>query len=317
LSGAPAHKPAVALGATSPRTPPLVDRGEDGGSAGGGCGTALRWEVTGDARPGVRGGGAVVGWNGLMERAEDEGGCPHLGAGTGDGAGEPSRLLGGGVEDRPWAPRDDLGEPSVFQPAALLTASRHQRGLPAVAVPRVCVLDPDGDLADHAAAVGPTSKHPGWACYHTDMWTLATAVGPVGVVGRAVGAPFAVLVAEQLAVSGADLVISLSSAGRVGPTRAVGPGGELLVIDRALACYDGWAEAKLSMLFSAAASPTPFCTASQEIRPLDPGWEGRLPLLNRREHVSVIAHFGDTHTTVHRVRAVLDRSHHTPVPGEP
>lgn len=176
----------------------------------------------------------MVGCNGLMERAENEGGCPHPGAGTGDGAGDSARLLGGGVEDRPWAPRGDLGEPSVFEAAALLTASRHQRGLPAVAVPRVCVLDPDGDLADHAAALSPSSRHPGWACYHTDMWTLATPIGPVGIVGRAVGAPFAVLVAEQLAVSGADLVISVSSAGRVGPIRPAGPGGELLVIDRAL-----------------------------------------------------------------------------------
>ncbi len=176
----------------------------------------------------------MVGCNGLMDRAENEGGCPHLEAGTGDGTGEPARLLRSGVEHRPWAPRDDLGEPSVFQPAALLTASRHQRGLPAVAVPRVCVLDPDGDLADHAAALAPTSKHRGWACYHTDMWTLATPIGPVGIVGRAVGAPFAVLVAEQLAVSGADLVISVSSAGRVGPIAPADARGDLLVIDRAL-----------------------------------------------------------------------------------
>jgi len=176
----------------------------------------------------------VVGCNGLMDRAENEGGCPHLEAGTGDGTGEPARLLRSGVEHRPWAPRDDLGEPSVFQPAALLTASRHQRGLPAAPVPAVCVLDPDGDLADHAAALAPTSKHRGWACYHTEMWTLPTAVGPVGIVGRAVGAPFAVLVAEQLAVSGAELVLSLSSAGRVGWSPPGGPRGELLVIDRAL-----------------------------------------------------------------------------------
>jgi uridine phosphorylase len=137
-------------------------------------------------------------------------------------------------ESGPWAPPDDLDEPSLFGPEQLLDASRRQRGLTAAPVPAVCVLDPDGDLADYAAASCPTSKHDGWACYHTDLWTLCTAVGPVGVVGRAVGAPFAVLIAEQLAVSGADLVISLSSAGRVG-RRAPGVGpGELLVIDRAL-----------------------------------------------------------------------------------
>jgi uridine phosphorylase len=37
------------------------------------------------------------------------------------------------------------------------------------------------------------------------------------VVGRAVGAPFAVLVAEQLFASGADLVISITSAGQLQP----------------------------------------------------------------------------------------------------
>lgn len=153
---------------------------------------------------------------------------------TGAGVGRLSSVGSGGVKGWQWAPHDDRDQPSVFQPAALLEASRRQRGLPAVAVPAVCVLDPDGDLADRAAAVDPTSKHPGWACYHTDMWVLTTPVGPVGVVGRAVGAPFAVLVAEQLAVSGADLVISVSSAGRVGQIPPAGPRGELFVIDRAL-----------------------------------------------------------------------------------
>ena len=133
-----------------------------------------------------------------------------------------------------WAPHDDFGEPSLFEPAALLEASRLQRGLPSMPVPAVCVLDPDGDLADHAAVVSPTSKHPGWACYHTDLWILSTVVGPVGVVGRGVGAPFAVLIAEQLAASGAHLVISLSSAGRIGRVDPADPCSDLLVIGRAL-----------------------------------------------------------------------------------
>jgi uridine phosphorylase len=37
----------------------------------------------------------------------------------------------------------------------------------------------------------------------------------VGVVARAVGAPFAVLVAEQLHASGAELVVSVTSAGQL------------------------------------------------------------------------------------------------------
>jgi hypothetical protein len=85
----------------------------------------------------------------------------------------------------------------------------------------VCLLDPDGDIVRHLAATGTGRRHPGWACYHTDMWvtTVPTPQGDalprleVGVVGNAVGAPFAVLVAEQLHASGADLIISITSAG--------------------------------------------------------------------------------------------------------
>jgi hypothetical protein len=36
--------------------------------------------------------------------------------------------------------------PSVFRPAALLREARRQKGLPAVDVPAVCILDPDGDI---------------------------------------------------------------------------------------------------------------------------------------------------------------------------
>jgi uridine phosphorylase len=62
-----------------------------------------------------------------------------------------------------------------------------------------------------------SAKHPGWACYHTDMWVVDVDGTPVGVVGTAVGASFAVLIAEQLAVSGAELIISITSAGNLRP----------------------------------------------------------------------------------------------------
>jgi len=51
------------------------------------------------------------------------------------------------------------------------------------------------------------------------------------VVGHAVGAPFAVLVPEQLAVSGADLVISITSAGQLRP---VADPPYFVLVDRAL-----------------------------------------------------------------------------------
>ncbi|MDQ1306300.1 MAG: hypothetical protein QG671_2132 [Actinomycetota bacterium] len=108
-------------------------------------------------------------------------------------------------------------EDSVFVPANLLREARRQRNLPEIAVPRVCLLDPDGDMVRFLAASGRGSRHAGWACYHTEMWVAETAGMQVGVVGCAVGASFAVLVAEQLIASGAELVISITSAGQLQP----------------------------------------------------------------------------------------------------
>lgn len=84
-------------------------------------------------------------------------------------------------------------------------------------VPAVCLLDPDGDIVRHLRVSGRGSLHPGWACYHTEMWTVEIGGIIMGVVGMAVGASFAVLVAEQLAASGAVLVLSITSAGRISP----------------------------------------------------------------------------------------------------
>lgn len=106
-------------------------------------------------------------------------------------------------------------EPSVFRPANLLREARRQKSLPDKPVPAVCVLDPDGDVVRHLARAGTGYRHPGWACYHTEMWVVEVDGLEIGVVGMAVGAPFAVLVAEQLAVSGAALVVSITSAGRI------------------------------------------------------------------------------------------------------
>ncbi|MEY4010464.1 MAG: hypothetical protein RLZZ93_1156 [Actinomycetota bacterium] len=45
-------------------------------------------------------------------------------------------------------------EPSVFEPANLLREGRRQRGRPDIAVPAVCLLDPDGDIVRHLTATG-------------------------------------------------------------------------------------------------------------------------------------------------------------------
>jgi uridine phosphorylase len=111
----------------------------------------------------------------------------------------------------------DHAEPSVFTPGNLLREARRQRRLPKVPVPAVCLLDPDGDVTRHLAERGSAAEQPAWACYHTRLWTTSWAGVELGVVPFAVGGPFAVLVAEELAASGAELVISITSAGRILP----------------------------------------------------------------------------------------------------
>ena len=122
-------------------------------------------------------------------------------------------------------------QPSVFQPANLLREGRRQRGRPDLAVPAVCLLDPDGDIVRHLTATGQATEHPGWACYHTTLWTFDLAGTEIGVIGCAVGASFAVLLAEQLAVSGCELLVSVTSSGSI--TRDAEP-PYFVIIDRAL-----------------------------------------------------------------------------------
>jgi hypothetical protein len=122
-------------------------------------------------------------------------------------------------ETYPLMAGKDYLAPSVFEPENLLREARRQRGLVELPVPAVCLLDPDGDIVRYLKRSGRGHQHEGWACYHTEMWIIDVDGLEIGVVGMAVGAPFAVLVAEQLAVSGARLTISVTSAGRVATLR--------------------------------------------------------------------------------------------------
>ena len=126
----------------------------------------------------------------------------------------------------------DAAQPSVFVPSAMIREARRQKRLPASDVPRVCVLDPDGDILRRLLATGRAKKFEPWPCYHTDLFTFALSGEAVGIVGCAVGAPFAVLVAEQMFACGCRLLISITSAGQIVP--AQGPTPYFVVIDRAL-----------------------------------------------------------------------------------
>jgi uridine phosphorylase len=107
--------------------------------------------------------------------------------------------------------------PSVFTAENLLREARRQKGLAQGSVPAICVLDPDGDLVDYLHATGSAQAHPTWACYHTTLDIFVHEEIEYGIVGRVVGAPFAVLVAEELFASGCQLLISLTSAGQICP----------------------------------------------------------------------------------------------------
>jgi uridine phosphorylase len=136
-----------------------------------------------------------------------------------------------GVGDFPLLAGKDYAGASLFEPGNLLREARRQKGLPEAPVPAVALLDPDGDIVRYLSASGRGRHHQGWACYHTDMWVVDLDGLEVGVVGMAVGAPFAVLVAEQLAASGAVLVVSITSAGQISPLARTPC---FVLIDRAL-----------------------------------------------------------------------------------
>lgn len=104
---------------------------------------------------------------------------------------------------------------SIFTPENLLRESRRQKALDTCCVPAVCVLDPDGDLVDYLQASGQARRSRTWACYHTTLDTFIQGDIEFGIVGRVVGAPFAVLVAEELFACGCQFLISITSAGQI------------------------------------------------------------------------------------------------------
>jgi uridine phosphorylase len=125
----------------------------------------------------------------------------------------------------------DTSAPSVFLPGALLREARRQKGLAAVDVPAICILDPDGDIARRLRHTGQSRPFDSWPCYHTQLDSFTLAGRTVGIIGCAVGAPFAVLIAEELFACGCRLLLSLTSAGQI---TDCGPPPYFVVIDRAL-----------------------------------------------------------------------------------
>lgn len=119
------------------------------------------------------------------------------------------------MNDRPILNHKYYNEPSIFHPENLIREARRQKNLSECNVPKVCVLDPDGDLVRYLKGTGEATKNECWACYHSEMYTYELDGTEIGIIPCAVGASYAVLVAEQLFVSECELLISVTSAGMV------------------------------------------------------------------------------------------------------
>ena len=104
---------------------------------------------------------------------------------------------------------------SVFTPENLLREARRQKSIHEGSVPKVCILDPDGDIVQNLFEAGLAQLNPYWACYHTRMYNFTYEGIEFGIVGNAVGASFAVLVAEEMFACGCELLISMTSAGQI------------------------------------------------------------------------------------------------------
>ena len=110
-------------------------------------------------------------------------------------------------------------QPSAFTPENLLREARRQKNIASSSVPDICILDPDGDILRSLVARGEARPEPGWACYHTQLYSFSRGGIEFGIVGCAVGASYAVLIAEEMFASGCKLLISVTSSGQIVPIR--------------------------------------------------------------------------------------------------
>ena len=109
----------------------------------------------------------------------------------------------------------DLAAPSAFVPTDLMESVRTLRSLSNEPVPPVCILEFDGDLTDWLVERGVAKPSPSWPCFHTTMYSVDLGRSTCGLIARTIGGPYAVLIAEQLLAAGAQLIVGLTSAGRV------------------------------------------------------------------------------------------------------
>ncbi|MBM86067.1 MAG: uridine phosphorylase [Rhodospirillaceae bacterium] len=135
-------------------------------------------------------------------------------------------------DDRPPILRDKHYQAvSAFTPESLLREARRQKAKAYRPVPEICLLDPDGDILRRLVSDGRVCRREDWVCYHTELCVFVEDGLEIGLIGCAVGAAFAVLVAEELFSSGCKLLISMTSSGQVIPISAP---PYFILIERAL-----------------------------------------------------------------------------------
>jgi len=111
--------------------------------------------------------------------------------------------------------RHPVEEPAVFLPGKLLERAAAMLGKERGAIPRCCVLDFDAELVSVATERFGAKPCPAWSCFHTTLLRIERDGAEMGLIGGTVGAPFAVLAAEQLIACGCRHIIGYSSAGAV------------------------------------------------------------------------------------------------------
>ena len=121
------------------------------------------------------------------------------------------------MTDKPLLPilDHDPSETTVFHPANLMEASRQQKNLSPCRVPEGCLLDFDGELLENLVSSGKAKHDPDWPCFHTRLYRWKTGRSEYGIIGGTIGAPFAVLIAEELFACGCQALVSIGSAGLI------------------------------------------------------------------------------------------------------
>jgi uridine phosphorylase len=108
-----------------------------------------------------------------------------------------------------------LDAPTAFRPEDLVESVRAFRDKADGVVPEICILEFDGDLTDKLQARGELEPCDAWPCFHSTMWRWKSEDLSCGIIARTIGGPYTVLIAEQLAVCSAKLIVGLASAGRL------------------------------------------------------------------------------------------------------